>query len=470
MESNPDPTPARGKTIVICCDGTGNEYGADNTNVVKLFALIQKIPHRQIAYYDPGVGTMAAPEAITQIKKWFTRLWGLAFAWGLTRNIEDAYEYLMDKYEEGDRVFLFGFSRGAFTVRALAGMLHRVGLLQKGSNNLIPYATRIYRRGTSDVQAGFKTTFSRPCKPHFVGVWDTVESVGLFLPRRFPDTKLNTDVQFGYHAISIDEKRSKFRPNLWDSPEDVQTIEQVWFGGWHSDVGGNPLIADIPLRWMIDKARDQGLLIREDTYERVLTNHLAEHHNALIPYWWILGWWARKIPRGAWIHESVFARRRDRPSYNPKNLREAEDPVVVPWTPRPTRAPAMGESVRSCRVYARELWNPTGIELRADAVYELRVDERDTHDWRDYYLARDPDGRDTWFHKLLTPFKRVPSAPTFRLIGTLGRSEQYRFRIGRRREDFRPAVDGELYCYANDIRGFYRNNHGHLIVTVTRTG
>src|SRR5262245_58623619 len=120
------------KNIVVCCDGTGNEYGENNTNVVKLFRMIEKDPRSQIAYYDPGVGTLSAPAALTKLTKALTKLLGLAFAYGVSTNLEDAYEYLMDKFEPGDKVFLFGFSRGAFTVRALAGMLNKCGLLEKG--------------------------------------------------------------------------------------------------------------------------------------------------------------------------------------------------------------------------------------------------------------------------------------------------------------------------------------------------
>ncbi|NIR49257.1 DUF2235 domain-containing protein [candidate division KSB1 bacterium] len=322
-----------GKNIVICCDGTGNEYGDRNTNVVKLFGIIEKDPEKQIAYYDPGVGTFSTPGAWTKLAKWFTKLMGLAFAYGINTNIEDAYRYLMDKYEEGDRVFLFGFSRGAFTARALAGMLHKVGLLEKGSYNLIPYAIRMYRGGESKIAAGFKATFSRECKTYFVGVWDTVKSVGLIIPRKFPNAKLNEDVSFGYHAIAIDEKRSKFRPNLWDPPTTPeQKIEQIWFAGVHSDVGGSypeDGLSNIALKWMLDKARECELKINEQKYHEIKTDHTDKLHNSLWPYWWILGWWRRKIERGAWIHESVYKRIDDVKGYNPKNLPPKDQIKVV---------------------------------------------------------------------------------------------------------------------------------------------
>ena len=321
------------KNIVICCDGTGNEYGNKNTNVVKIFQILVKDPENQIEYYDPGVGTLSAHGALTFTAKFFTKLYGLAFAYGLTQNIEDAYEYLMDKYEENDRVFLFGFSRGAFTVRALAGMLHKCGLLQKGSNNLIPYASRMYRFGSDDHAAGFKKTFSRECKPHFIGVWDTVKSVGLFKRRRFPDAKLNHDVSYGRHAISIDEKRSKYRPNLWDEPAaQNQDIKQVWFAGVHSNVGGGYReegLSNIALKWIIEEAENKGLLIDKAAANKIVQNHKDKLHNPLLPVWWVLGWWRRRIQTGSLIHQSVFDRIRDIKKYKARNLPPVAEIKVI---------------------------------------------------------------------------------------------------------------------------------------------
>src|SRR5258706_16299969 len=117
------------KNIVICCDGTSNEFAKDTTNVVKLFYTLVLDPSVQIAYYHPGLGTMEPPGALTNIGRRITRLLGLAFGYGLPADIRDAYVFLMDNFEEGDRVFLFGFSRGAYTVRAVASLLNMYGLL-----------------------------------------------------------------------------------------------------------------------------------------------------------------------------------------------------------------------------------------------------------------------------------------------------------------------------------------------------
>jgi uncharacterized protein (DUF2235 family) len=150
---------------------------------------------------------------------------GLALGAGFVANVGDAYRYLMNVFEEGDQVFVFGFSRGAYTVRALAGVLHMFGLLCPGNEGLIPCVTQLYARKTRkaagmthtfQVADGFKATFCRPWRLHFVGVWDTVSSVGwIWNPLKLPYTAQNPDMVNGRHAISIDERRCYFQNNLW---------------------------------------------------------------------------------------------------------------------------------------------------------------------------------------------------------------------------------------------------------------
>ena len=324
-------SPIMPKNIVICCDGTGNEFGPTNTNVVKLFELLQKDTLTQAAYYDPGVGTLSAPGFISAPAKVFTKLLGLAFALGLTGNIEDAYRYLMERYQDGDRVYLFGFSRGAFTVRALAGMLYKCGLHQRGSENLIPYASKMYRHGSKALAADFKRTFSRSCPVCFIGVWDTVKSVGIIRHRRFPNTTLNPEVTCARHAISIDEQRSQYRPNLW-SHEPNQDVHQVWFAGVHSDIGGGYAsagLSHVALRWMLREAVGHGLLADLPAPDAYPADPLGELHNPLLPIWWILGWWRRFIPDKAMVHESVRSRIAARPDYHPPNLVAAKDLTYV---------------------------------------------------------------------------------------------------------------------------------------------
>src|SRR4051794_20775773 len=116
------------KNLILCCDGTGNQFGLENTNVVRLVQSLDRDPTRQSLYYDPGLGTLPEPSAFTQVQKWVSEVFGLAIGSGLSWKVGEAYTYLMESWEPGDRVFLFGFSRGAYTVRVLAGLLYTLGL------------------------------------------------------------------------------------------------------------------------------------------------------------------------------------------------------------------------------------------------------------------------------------------------------------------------------------------------------
>ena len=260
---------------------------------------------------------------------------GKGFGAGLQQNIEDAYRYLMDRFEGGDKVFLFGFSRGAYTVRALAGMLYRCGLLQKGSINLIPYASKIYNeRSRHGKAAGFKETYGRDCKPYFIGVWDTVGSMGWCWGKKFFDATLNPDVKYGYHAVSIDEKRKKFPVSLWDEDNkaDGQTIEQVWFAGVHSDVGGwydEVGLSDIALGWMLTKAEEQGLRLKPQCRSKLKPDSSGLYHESRTGWFWRI--WRpvlRPIPRGSLIHESVVNRQHAAIGYDPKNIPDEQKVVV----------------------------------------------------------------------------------------------------------------------------------------------
>src|SRR5690348_13736437 len=144
-----------GKNIVICCDGTGNQFDRSKSNVIKLYkALI--CDDNQIAYYHPGVGTMGSRNALSRVGKLWTKIIGLAFGYGISDNVADAYQFLMRTYEPGDNVYVFGFSRGAYTARALCGMLHTVGLLTEGNEGLIPYAIRDDQKKTHRFRGGLR--------------------------------------------------------------------------------------------------------------------------------------------------------------------------------------------------------------------------------------------------------------------------------------------------------------------------
>jgi uncharacterized protein (DUF2235 family) len=369
------------KNIVVCCDGTANEFSEHRTNVVKLFYTLVEDPARQIAYYHPGLGTMEAVGAVTSVARKVTKLLGKAVGYGLESDIRDAYVFLMNCFEPGDRVYLFGFSRGAYTARAVASLLHMYGLIPRGNDPLVLYAIRMLTainkldKGSNkkdekpklDQKSGdpkvdsiftlagaFKATFShRECKPHFVGVWDTVSSVGwIENPLHLPYATDNPDIAIGRHAVSIDERRAFFRTNLWrlknappqSGPKD---LKQVWFAGVHSDVGGgypekDSGLAKIALQWMLKEAEAAGLLVDPARRDQVLgltdPNYARPDPNAVIHesltlWWWPVefifkrhwnwakGQWERRanlgrhrtIPPGSLIHQSVY----DRAGYKP---------------------------------------------------------------------------------------------------------------------------------------------------------
>lgn len=296
------------KNIVICCDGTNGQFSLQNTNVVRLYSLLDHGPLRQATFYDPGLGTMGAMGAWTPWAQQFTKLLGLAFGYGLKDRIGCAYEHLMSAYEEGDRIYLFGFSRGAYTVRALAALLHMFGLIRKGNENLVPYVTNMFGRGSEQVFAlarRFKPAFSRECPIHFLGLWDTVKSVGwIYDPKSLPYTTDNPSVSIVRHAVSIDERRCFFRQNLWKASPG-QDVQQLWFAGVHSDVGGGYPenqngLANIALRWMLDEAHGAGLLLDEARVAAELArpefqpDPAGTIHESLAGPWWILEFWPKR--------------------------------------------------------------------------------------------------------------------------------------------------------------------------------
>jgi hypothetical protein len=295
-----------GKNIVLCSDGTGNSDIKDRgTNVFKLYEAID-IQNRkynaaatpQIAFYDDGVGT----QKFLPIK-----LLGGAFGWGFTQNIKDLYKNLVVSFEEGDKIFLFGFSRGAYTVRALSGLIHHCGVLQ--SDRLpTPMALRTaidecwdYFRNISFrsqlAQAPRYAALHTPI--HFIGVWDTVGAVGLpdelkkplfaLYPMEFRNGKPTPNIIHARHALSIDDERRSFTPVLWDERDYITdrcfdvgqepTLRQVWFPGVHCNVGGGypkQGISLIALDWMMHEAKQYGLQFI-DSDLKCITGHIDAH-------------------------------------------------------------------------------------------------------------------------------------------------------------------------------------------------
>ncbi len=269
------------KRIVLCFDGTWNRPDDVHptetkveSNVPRFFRSIHSVGDDgipQTAWYNAGVGT-----------SWFNKLAGGAFGFGLDKHILDGYEELVKTYEDGDDVYILGFSRGAYTARSLVGLIRKCGLIHSGfaSTGLSLMAYGIYRTRDggpdSTVARAFRAMYSREIPIKFLGVWDTVGALGIPLDipvvitldralYEFHDTELSGIVANAYQAIALDEHRVDYNVTLWDPKiKPLQTVEQRWFLGAHADVGGgydDRRLSDITLQWMQDKAVGLGLSV-----------------------------------------------------------------------------------------------------------------------------------------------------------------------------------------------------------------
>ena len=289
------------KNIIICADGTGNTtVKGRGTNVFKLYEAVDQNGHRfdstavqQVAIYHDGVGTESL--------KWL-RIFGGVFGWGLSRNVKQLYGELARVYDPDDRIFLFGFSRGAFTVRTLAGLLTSCGVLDPKRYPTNYGFWKAVRRAYRHYRRKYQTVFSRLLRGkviiddeflrkeysvgieafadpdrkliEFIGVWDTVDAVGspfgiadiinsTVYRFKFPNRTLSSEVAHACHALALDEPRHSFKPVLWkEQPGDESRVEQVWFAGSHSNVGGGyprQGMSLVALDWMMRKAEAHGV-------------------------------------------------------------------------------------------------------------------------------------------------------------------------------------------------------------------
>jgi uncharacterized protein (DUF2235 family) len=279
----------------------------------------------------------------------------------------------MRYYQPSDNIFIFGFSRGAYAGRVLVAMLNRVGLLTAGNEELIPFAWKQYRTDDPKIVGKFQKTFSRSVKVRFIGVWDTVCSIGTpWRPLHLPYTGGDPSIELHYHpgsehpsaaevtrhAMALDECRGYYPPNLWLSTD--PNILQVWFPGVHSDVGGGyfaeglPSLSMISLKWMVREAEQAGVYFLQELKDSHLNavsyrdNVRAPMHESLAgfwrvvdflpqriaprvgrPYWTIHHGKSRMVPNGSCIHKSVFDRQELVPDYRPGNITQNGSYKVV---------------------------------------------------------------------------------------------------------------------------------------------
>ncbi len=328
------------KRIVICADGTWNrpEEDLDNdhpTNVLRLARAIKPtgkggIP--QQVFYDWGIGS------------YYDKVVGGATGRGMHKNIMDDYRYIVQNYSPGDEIYLFGFSRGAYTVRCLCGLINNCGILKRPDARLIQAAFQHYKNPapafapSGDESVKFRELHAHPSRQvKFVGVWDTVGAMGIpisFLglfedKDEFYDTKLGRNVSVARHALAIDEFRRDFAPTIWE-PRDEVDIKQVWFAGAHGNVGGmapdedGTSLADYPLAWMLDEAKTTGLTTETHLQASLNPNPLASIHDSRRNFYRLKKKLNRKIDHGkgdVLIHNSVKARWDQDSAYRPTNLK-----------------------------------------------------------------------------------------------------------------------------------------------------
>ena len=339
------------KRIITCSDGTWNVPGDTfegkvvRTNVQKIFEAICNEDANginQIKYYDEGIGVEGSR---------LRRMFDGATGGGLDENILDAYKFICWNYAQGDEIYLFGFSRGAYTARSLAGLIRTAGLVKNNDLLLINKAYEIYRDRSNpakhprgDIAKEFREKHSQPeFRLKFIGVWDTVGSLGVPVPwlvnkskYEFHDTTLSSYVDYAYQALAVDEKRKSFQPAIWQQSEDViknninQVLEQVWFPGVHASIGGgypDEGLSDISLQWMTEKAKATGLAFEEGYINQHIHPKVEGRlYNSYVPPFSLLGQYIRPVMLSPYafetVHPSVYQRVSAVAGYTPINIKE----------------------------------------------------------------------------------------------------------------------------------------------------
>ncbi|HJU43818.1 MAG TPA: DUF2235 domain-containing protein [Vicinamibacterales bacterium] len=320
------------KRIVICADGTWNERDQINedtgrprpTNVTKVARAVRSRAANgidQIVFYLDGIGTRGPLDKVS----------GGAFGHGMERNIRELYRAIVYNHEPNDELFFFGFSRGAFTVRTLAGFMRKVGMIEKEGDYYVPEIYACYEKGATEGSVEWTKAFHNvksrgPCPPiKFIGVWDTVGALGApgFLGQfinpakyKYHDVSLGPEIQNAYHALAVDERRRPFKPNLWDRPPGWNgRLEQAWFAGVHSNVGGGYApdgLANEALHWIVEKAEQLGLEFDNDYLKPFLPCFNSKLRDSMTPMYRAMLPMTRDVAKhtaaGEAVHQSTLDR------------------------------------------------------------------------------------------------------------------------------------------------------------------
>ncbi|MBE1284557.1 MAG: DUF2235 domain-containing protein [Rhodobacteraceae bacterium] len=517
------------RRLIVCCDGTwnspDNKDGSLNapTNVIKFHAEIAEKDEKgivQIPFYRTGVGTLGGP---------VRKLLGGAIGYKLEDDIKSAYKFLAETWKPGDKIFLLGFSRGAYTARSVAGLIGSIGLCDltdpdlddetkwanvhaalvryqlKKSSGKSMLLKREMRQGKGEISVRMHSPSQ--VRIRFLGVWDTVGSLGVpddlgvtkliigdLRYNRFLDTHLGDTVDTARQALALDESRIDFVPTLWTGHSSQRDIKQVWFAGVHGDVGGSYAdhsLGDITLHWMLTEAMGCGLALRSALPAASNNNPRGRRHDSVT---------------------GIFKRRQTRPRGVPDFSAGRDDlSVISPEALERHRSPARGEryywkTMRlndlgekvAIQVHARECWNPSGVFVKAGEEYEITA----TGEWLDASIKAGPKGAydsvrfayaaaglaETyrWILRKIPRTKtadnswsrRHASAPWFSLVGVVANGRgvsagqdqlqhHQPVEIGSHKR-LRPLRDGYLYFYANDVWASYDNNSGSLRVSIKR--
>ena len=498
------------RNLIVCCDGTWNDPKNKDggvpapTNVRKLFEAVdlESPDPVQLTRYQSGVGTGGLLD----------KALGGVLGFGLGEDIRDCYQWLSDKYQAGDNIFIFGFSRGAFSARSLAGMICKFGLVDfnhstfKRRDDLIKhiYQDAFIENKPLNRKIAFMEASNRVA---FVGVWDTVGALGIpddkaFLnifdrkkKHRFPDVSLSPNVSQARHAVALNEARGSFTPTLWDTERDDASIKQIWFPGVHSDIGGGYRetgLSDITLHWMIREAADNypgfdGIRFKEGMVEQIGGNPGGMLHDSYTGAMKVLHTVPRSIPdlvKDQQQLDSSVTQRRN----NPPIQQGAYLPVKT-----------FRNGTIEIDIYAKHQWYWTGIYLEAGKTYEFSA----AGEWMDASIPAGPEGAangefrvgkaahlvGSLFGKLEQGWnkvthnkqgdfyfsRRVESAPWFALIGAIANGGNpnpdgtaqlpTQFYIGKHYK-LEVKQSGYLYCFANDAWNYYGNNRGYVSLTV----
>jgi len=319
------------KNIAICLDGTGCDFSGDRqTNVARFYRSLVR-SDSQLTYYDPGVGTLDNPGKLTQLARLKDRALDLMFRYSVEFQTKKAYKFLAHNWEPGDPIYLVGFSRGAYSARAVAGMIKHLGLVRPEIDHLVDMGWKFYAQFDYHAMQRFKDTFTRTTQVpvHFIGAWDTVSAFGTPTGyKTLPHTNENHIVRHIRHAVAIDEKRQYYTVDLFKRNKQ-SSFKQVWFAGVHGDLGGGFIDAEsglskIALEWMCGEAADLGLEFNYRHMNKFLGYHKDKYqkpdekqsiHNSMKGFYRFLEFfprreWDEKGKRRTWIKPNTFVPRR----------------------------------------------------------------------------------------------------------------------------------------------------------------